>query len=44
MEYNDDNEKIIEPDSEGGWVDTHHYDVTSEIQERVLDMTIDSMV
>ena len=44
MEYNDDQEKIIEPDGEGGWVDTHHFDITGEIQEKVLDMTMDTLV
>lgn len=44
MEYNDYQEKIIEPDNEGGWVDTHHFDVGDELEEKVLDMTIDSTV
>lgn len=44
MEYNDDQERIIEPDSEGGWVDTHHFDLSGELEERVLEMTMDSTV
>lgn len=44
MEYNDDHEKIIEPDNDGGWVDTHHFDVANEVQEKIQDMSIGSMV
>lgn len=44
MEYNDEQEKIIEPDSEGGWVDTHHYEKQAGLEEKVLELTIDSPV
>ena len=44
MEYNDEQEKIIEPDSEGGWVDTHHYDLSGDLEEKVLELTLDSAV
>lgn len=44
MEYNEEHEKIIEPDDEGGWVDTHHYDKQTELEEKVLELTIDSPV
>lgn len=40
MEYCENNEKIIEDeqDSEGGWVDTHHFDNqgTSSLDEKVI--------
>lgn len=42
MEYNDEQEKVIEPDSEGGWVDTHHYDLSGDLEEKVLELTLDS--
>lgn len=39
MEYCEDNEKIIEDeqDSEGGWVDTHHFDNSGalSVEEKV---------
>lgn len=39
MEYCEDNEKVIEDeqDSEGGWVDTHHFDNSGalNIEEKV---------
>ncbi|XP_034231542.1 ubiquitin-like-conjugating enzyme ATG3 isoform X1 [Thrips palmi] len=39
MEYCDDHEKIIEgDDSDGGWVDTHHY---AGLDEKVSEMTLD---
>ncbi len=44
MEYNEENEKIIEHDNEGGWVDTHHFDKTNEIEDKILELTIDSPV
>lgn len=44
MEYNNEQEKIIEPDNEGGWVDTHHYDLSGDLEEKVSDMTLDSEV
>lgn len=37
IEYSEDNEKVIEGDDEGGWVDTHHYAPPSEqVQEMTL--------
>lgn len=44
MEYNDEHEKIIEHDDDGGWVDTHHFDKSSELEEKILDLTIDTAV
>lgn len=42
MEYCDDHEKIIEADdSDGGWVDTHHY---AGLDEKVSEMTLDVKV
>lgn len=44
MEYNDGQEEIIEPDKDGGWVDTHHYEKQADLEEKVLELTIDSPV
>ncbi|KAG6795435.1 ubiquitin-like-conjugating enzyme ATG3 [Apis mellifera caucasica] len=43
IEYSKEQECIIEADDpEGGWVDTHHYDMSlSGIEERVTEMTLD---
>uniref|UniRef100_T1INA6 Ubiquitin-like-conjugating enzyme ATG3 n=1 Tax=Strigamia maritima TaxID=126957 RepID=T1INA6_STRMM len=44
MEYQEENEKIIEDDDgDGGWVDTHHYaaeNSISGVQEKFTDMTL----
>ncbi|KAG1672259.1 Ubiquitin-like-conjugating enzyme ATG3 [Nymphon striatum] len=47
IEYSDEQEKIIDEDEEGGWVDTHHYPESgaiSSIQEQVSDMSLDIKV
>lgn len=44
MEYNDEQEEIIEPDADGGWVDTHHHEKGADLEEKVLELTIDSPV
>lgn len=46
MEYSDEQERIIESDeADDGWVDTHHYDMsTSGIEDKVQEMTLDSKV
>lgn len=46
IEYCDELEKVIESDDgEGGWVDTHHFDVSGSgfgIDDKVSEMTLDS--
>lgn len=44
MEYNDEQEKIIEHDNEGGWVDTHHFHKPNELDDKILELTLDSTV
>lgn len=44
MEYNDEQEKIIETDEDGGWVDTHHHDLSDDLEDKVMEMTLDSTV
>lgn len=39
IEYSDEQEKIIEADEDGGWVDTHHLE---PLDEKISDMTLDS--
>ncbi|XP_014210727.1 ubiquitin-like-conjugating enzyme ATG3 isoform X1 [Copidosoma floridanum] len=43
IEYCDDQEQIIEADDpEGGWVDTHHYDVSAGgVEEKISEMTLE---
>ncbi|XP_012262843.1 ubiquitin-like-conjugating enzyme ATG3 [Athalia rosae] len=43
IEYCEDHERVIEiDDSEGGWVDTHHYDSSiGGIDEKVTEMTLE---
>ncbi|ESN91640.1 hypothetical protein HELRODRAFT_185193 [Helobdella robusta] len=35
-----DQEKIIEEDADGGWVDTHHYSSTNQVTEAVSELKI----
>ncbi|XP_046401976.1 ubiquitin-like-conjugating enzyme ATG3 [Ischnura elegans] len=45
IEYCDELEKVIESDDgDGGWVDTHHFDVggTGGVEDKVSEMTLDS--
>ena len=48
MEHQEENEAIVEPDEDGGWVDTHHNvdpsgnQVASGTQESFAEMTLDS--
>ena len=48
MEHQEENEAIVEPDEDGGWVDTHHHvDVSGEQvtpggQESFSEMTLES--
>lgn len=48
MEHQEENEAIVEPDEDGGWVDTHHNvdpsgsQITSGVQESFAEMTLDS--
>lgn len=44
MEYSHEQERIIESDGvDDGWVDTHHYDMTSSgLEDKVQEMTLDS--
>ena len=48
MEHQEENEAIVEPDEDGGWVDTHHNvdpsgnRVASGTQESFAEMTLDS--
>lgn len=43
IEYCDEQEQIIEADDpDGGWVDTHHYDVNlGGVEEKVSEMTLE---
>ncbi|XP_032671805.1 ubiquitin-like-conjugating enzyme ATG3 [Odontomachus brunneus] len=43
IEYSNEQECIIEADdTEGGWVDTHHYDISlAGLDERVTEMTLE---
>ncbi|XP_033760193.1 ubiquitin-like-conjugating enzyme ATG3 [Pecten maximus] len=44
--HQEDQEKVIEEDEDGGWVDTHHFPgsdaATTSIQEAVSEMTLDT--
>ena len=48
MEHQDEYEAIVEPDEDGGWVDTHHYvDASGEktvpgTKETFAEMTLES--
>lgn len=48
MEHQEENEAIVEPDEDGGWVDTHHHvDPSGEQaaaggQESFSEMTLES--
>ncbi|XP_032243222.2 ubiquitin-like-conjugating enzyme ATG3 isoform X1 [Nematostella vectensis] len=48
MEHQEENEAIVEPDEDGGWVDTHHKvdpsgeKVTAGVQEQFSEMKLDS--
>lgn len=48
MEHQEENEAIVEPDEDGGWVDTHHHvDPSGEqavtgAQESFAEMTLES--
>lgn len=48
MEHQEENEAIVEPDEDGGWVDTHHHlDPSGEqavtgTQESFAEMTLES--
>jgi len=43
MEYDTEQEKIIdEADDDGGWVDTHHYD-TPYLEQKVVEMSLDNV-
>ena len=48
MEHQEENEAIVEPDEDGGWVDTHHHvdpsgdQATAGAQESFSEMTLDS--
>ena len=48
MEHQEENEAIVEPDEDGGWVDTHHHvdpsgnSATVGAQESFSEMTLDS--
>ncbi|XP_063230986.1 ubiquitin-like-conjugating enzyme ATG3 [Bacillus rossius redtenbacheri] len=45
MEYCDDNEKIIDADdADGGWVDTHHFDVSAGLDDNISEMTLEPQV
>ena len=44
MEYKSEQEKIIEEDPDGGWVDTHHYTEGTALEEKVADMTLEDKV
>ncbi|CAG7727018.1 unnamed protein product [Allacma fusca] len=42
MEYDIEQEKVLEPDDEeGGWVDTHHFE--SAADQKVVDMSMDNI-
>lgn len=44
MEYSEEQERIIEDDADGGWVDTHHYDLSmSGVDEKVSEMTLEEV-
>ena len=48
MEHQEENEAIVEPDEDGGWVDTHHNvhpsgeQAVSGAQESFTEMTLES--
>ena len=48
MEHQEENEAIVEPDEDGGWVDTHHFvdpsgdKVVTGAQEQFSEMTLES--
>lgn len=48
MEHQEENEAIVEPDEDGGWVDTHHHvdpsgeQAVSGAQESFAEMTLES--
>lgn len=48
MEHQEENEAIVEPDEDGGWVDTHHHVDVSGVQvvpggeESFSEMTLES--
>lgn len=40
--HTDDQEKIVEEDDDGGWVDTHHFDPThNELSEQIGELNLD---
>ncbi|KAJ8921046.1 hypothetical protein NQ315_015842 [Exocentrus adspersus] len=43
MEYSQEMEKIIESeDADNGWVDTHHYDKDTCVEDKVSEMTLEN--
>ncbi|XP_044750488.1 ubiquitin-like-conjugating enzyme ATG3 [Coccinella septempunctata] len=43
MQYSEDLERVIESnDADDGWVDTHHYDQNSGLEDKVSEMTLES--
>lgn len=44
MEYKTEQELIVDEDDDGGWVDTHHFSESFNLEQKVADMALESKV